>query len=192
MYCKQSCPQIRLSANQDARELLLPSPDRSHNQGVAPNPTAQDNTTTEPPGTRNSDEEEDEEEDDTYVSPEGQGCFSFRQSLTYAARTTDIPSASLNSAHCAGLPTTGPLPPLVLTASYHKAPFEPFALINCPTTSEWSTVSLLVSLFACTKLNLLSFPVRALLRFFWLLFVVVWFRVACCFPTSQEIHLKTA
>ena len=79
-------------------------PDRSHNQGVAPNPHAQDNTTTEPPGTRNSDEEEDEEEDDTYVSPEGQGCFSFRQSLTYAARTTDIPSASLNSAHCAGLP----------------------------------------------------------------------------------------
>ena len=50
--------------------------------------------TTEPPGTRDSDEEEDEEEDDTYVSPEGQGCFSFRQSLllrakdTYAARCT--------------------------------------------------------------------------------------------------------
>ena len=55
---------------------------------------AQDHTTTGPADTTNADEEAEEEEDDKYVAPEGQGCFSFRQSLllrakdTYAARCT--------------------------------------------------------------------------------------------------------
>ena len=55
---------------------------------------AQDHTTTGPSDTTNADEEAEEEEEDKYVAPEGQGCFSFRQSLllrakdTYAARCT--------------------------------------------------------------------------------------------------------
>ena len=46
-----------------------------------------------PKGALDLEEDEEEVEDDTYVPPEGQGCFSFRQSLllrgkdTYAARS---------------------------------------------------------------------------------------------------------
>ena len=78
-----------------ARGLLLPLPPvRDHSQGAAPSSYAQDNTAAESPSVKAADEEAEEEEDDTYVSPEGQGCFSFRQSLllrakdTYAARCT--------------------------------------------------------------------------------------------------------
>ena len=69
-------------------------PDRDHSQRVTPGSHVQDNTTVESPSARNADEEAEEEEDETYVPPEGQGCFSFRQSLllrakdTYAARCT--------------------------------------------------------------------------------------------------------
>ena len=63
-------------------------PDRDHNQGAAPGSHAQDNTTAESPGARSADEEAEEEEDDTYVPPEGQGCFSFRQSLLLRAKDT--------------------------------------------------------------------------------------------------------
>ena len=55
---------------------------------------AEDHTTTRPADATNADEEAEEEEDDQHVAPEGQGCFSFRQSLllrakdTYAARCT--------------------------------------------------------------------------------------------------------
>ena len=78
-----------------ARGLLLPLPPvRDHSQGAAPSSYAQDNTAAESPSVKAADEEAEEEEDDTYVSPEGQGCFSFRQRLlfrakdTYAARCT--------------------------------------------------------------------------------------------------------
>ena len=69
-------------------------PDGGYSQGVVPGPHTQVNATNEPTGAGNiEDEEEEEEEDDTYVPPDGQGCFSFRQSLllrakdTYAARS---------------------------------------------------------------------------------------------------------
>ena len=78
------------------RPGIAPSapPVRDHSQGAAPSSYAQDNTAAESPSVKAADEEAEEEEDDTYVSPEGQGCFSFRQSLllrakdTYAARCT--------------------------------------------------------------------------------------------------------
>ena len=70
-------------------------PDRSHNQGAAQNPHALNRMSTEPFGKRNVDEEEEDEEEDTYVSPEGQGCFSFRQSLLFRAKDT-------YAARCAG------------------------------------------------------------------------------------------
>ena len=68
-------------------------PDGGNSQGVVPGPHTQVKTTKEPTGAGNVEEEEEEEEDDTYVPPDGQGCFSFRQSLllrakdTYAARS---------------------------------------------------------------------------------------------------------
>ena len=78
------------------RSGIAPSapPVRDHSQGAASSSDAQDNTGAESPSVTAADEEAEEEEDDTYVSPEGQGCFSFRQSLllrakdTYAARCT--------------------------------------------------------------------------------------------------------
>ena len=71
-------------------------PKRVHSRNAAPasQTQAQDHTTAEPADATNADEEAEEEEDDKYVAPEGQGCFSFRQSLllrakdTYAARCT--------------------------------------------------------------------------------------------------------
>ena len=72
----------------------LAPPTRDHNWKLRPASQAQDSTTVEPPGAKNPEEETEEEDDDTYVAPDGQGCFSFQQSLllrakaTYAARCT--------------------------------------------------------------------------------------------------------
>ena len=93
-YCKQYCPQMRLSAIRDARGLLLPSPPmgattRGQYQVHAHRPTRLLRLPVQGTLMRKK-----EEEDDTYAPPEGQGCFSFRQSLllrakdTYAARST--------------------------------------------------------------------------------------------------------
>ena len=63
------------------------------NYAVGLTPQTQEGTPIEPAIAKSA-EEEAEEEEDTYVAPEGQGCFSFRQSLlhrakdTYAARCT--------------------------------------------------------------------------------------------------------
>ena len=78
-------------------ETISPAPPkRNHSGNVAPasQKQAQDHTTAEPAGATDADEGAEEEEDEKYVAPEGQGCFSFRQSLllrakdTYAARCT--------------------------------------------------------------------------------------------------------
>ena len=98
-------PEIRQAVlpPAQAQRLLEPlgtippaPPERVHSGNVAPasQTQAQDHTTAEPADATNADEEAEEEEDDTYVAPEGQGCFSFRQSLllrakdAYAARCT--------------------------------------------------------------------------------------------------------
>ena len=98
-------PEIRHAAlpPAQAQRLLEPlggipatPPKRDHSGNVAPasQTQAQDHTTAEPADATDADEGAEEEEDDKYVAPEGQGCFSFRQSLlhrakdTYAARCT--------------------------------------------------------------------------------------------------------
>ena len=75
-------------------KITSPFPPVGNNiQGAVSGPHTQANTTTVPDGAGDIEDEEEEEEDDTYVPLEGQGCFSFRQSLllrakdTYAARS---------------------------------------------------------------------------------------------------------
>ena len=89
-------PEIRqavLPPAQAQRRLEPLRTERVHSGNVAP-ASPQDHTTAEPADATNADEEAEEEEDDKHVAPEGQGCFSFRQSLllrakdTYAARCT--------------------------------------------------------------------------------------------------------
>ena len=63
-------------------------PAGDHSRRVAPGSCVPHNTTVESPSARNAEEEAEEEEDDTYVPPEGQGCFSFRQSLLLRAKDT--------------------------------------------------------------------------------------------------------
>ena len=71
-----------------------PKRDHSGNAAPASQTQAQDHTTAEPVDATDADEGAEEEEEEKFVAPEGQGCFSFRQSLllrakdTYAARCT--------------------------------------------------------------------------------------------------------
>ena len=71
-------------------------PDGGCSQGAVPGPHVQANTATDHTGAGSTEEEEEEEEDDMYVPPEGQGCFSFRQSLLLRARDTYAARSSGN------------------------------------------------------------------------------------------------
>ena len=51
-------------------------------------PATQEETLEMPKATADPEGDEEEVEDDTYVPPEGQGCFSFRQSLLLRAKDT--------------------------------------------------------------------------------------------------------
>ena len=61
---------------------------REQNRAVGPTPQTQEGTPIEPASAKKAEEEAEEEDEETYVAPEGQGCFSFRQSLLLRARDT--------------------------------------------------------------------------------------------------------
>ena len=67
---------------------------QGQNRAVGLTPQTQEGTPIEPASAKRAEEEAEEEDEETYVVPEGQGCFSFRQSLllrakdTFAARCT--------------------------------------------------------------------------------------------------------
>ena len=76
------------------RTALQTASAREQNRAVGPTPQTQEGNPIEPASAKKAEEEAEEEDEETYVAPEGQGCFSFRQSLllrakdTYAARCT--------------------------------------------------------------------------------------------------------
>ena len=92
-YGKQCCAQAKHQP--ESRETTLPAPPPGEqNREAVLVPQSRDGTSIEPSGANKAEEEADEVDEDTYVAPDGQGCFSFRQSLllrakdTYAARCT--------------------------------------------------------------------------------------------------------
>ena len=76
------------------RTALQTASPRGQCHAVGLTPQTQEGTPIEPASAKSAEEEAEEEDEDTYVEPEGQGCFSFRQSLlrrakdTYPARCT--------------------------------------------------------------------------------------------------------
>ena len=86
-----------LTANKAKRDPgspeITPPPVENNTQAGA---AAQANTRDVPKGALDLEEDKEKVEDDTYAPPEGQGCFSFRQSLllrakdAYAARSSGI------------------------------------------------------------------------------------------------------
>ena len=76
------------------RTALQTASAREQNRADGLTPQTQEGTPVEPASAKKAEEEAEEEDEETYVAPEGQGCFSFRQSLllrakdTYAARCT--------------------------------------------------------------------------------------------------------
>ena len=90
-WCKQCCPPHRPSARLHPGELPFKL---GQNRAVGLTPQTQEGTPFEPASAKRAEEEAEEEDEETYVVPEGQGCFSFRQSLllrakdTFAARCT--------------------------------------------------------------------------------------------------------
>ena len=69
------------------------------NYAVGLTPQTQEGTPIEPAIAKSAEEEAEEEEEDTYVAPEGQGCFSFRQSLLHRAKDT-YTARNLLSRYC--------------------------------------------------------------------------------------------
>ena len=88
-------PSAQAKHQPESREATppAPSPGEQNREAVLESQSRED-TSIEPSGANKAEDEADEVEEDTYVVPEGQGCFSFRQSLllrakdTYAARCT--------------------------------------------------------------------------------------------------------
>ena len=96
-WCKQCCPPTQARAKCQTtprRTALQTASPRGQNRAVGLTPQTQEGTPIEPASAKRAEEEAEEEDEETYVVPEGQGCFSFRQSLllrakdTFAARCT--------------------------------------------------------------------------------------------------------
>ena len=88
-------PPAQAKCQAAPRRTALPTASpRGQRRAVGLTPQTQEGTPIEPASAKSAEEEAEEEDEDTYVVPEGQGCFSFRQSLllrakdTYAARCT--------------------------------------------------------------------------------------------------------
>ena len=74
-----------------------PPPVENHRQEAESGPATQTVTKNMTSGAGDLDEDEEDVEEDTYVPPEGQGCFSFRQSLLLRAK--DYAARSIGNKH---------------------------------------------------------------------------------------------
>ena len=88
-------PPAQAKCQAAPRRTALPTAGpRGQCRAVGLTPQTQEGTCIEPASAKSAEEEAEEDDEDTYVVPEGQGCFSVRQSLllrakdTYAARCT--------------------------------------------------------------------------------------------------------
>ena len=70
------------------RTALQTASAREQNRADGPTPQTQEGTPVEIASAKKAEEEAEEEDEETYVVPEGQGCFSFRQSLLLRAKDT--------------------------------------------------------------------------------------------------------
>ena len=70
------------------RTALQTASPREQNRAVGLTPQTQEGAPIEPASAKRAEEEAEEEDEETYVAPEGQGCFSFRQSLLLRAKDT--------------------------------------------------------------------------------------------------------